>query len=109
MQDIRIERWAHTLVHYCLYVKPEEIVAIHATPLASPLVEAVYRELLQMGAHPLPVIELENLEEVLLREGNDAQLTTPSPLVSTLAEHINARLTIGSQSNTKALSGVDPA
>src|SRR5437870_484227 len=109
MQDIRIERWAHALVHYCLSVKPGETVAIHATPLALPLIEAVYRELLQVGALPLPVIELENLEEVLLREGNDAQLTTSSPILSTLTEHINARLTIGSHSNTKALSGIDPA
>jgi aminopeptidase len=109
MQDIRIERWAHALVHYCLSVKPGETVAIHATPLALPLIEAVYRELLQVGAYPLPVIELENLEEVLLREGNDDQLTMPSPILSALAEHIDARLTIGSHSNTKALSGVDPA
>ena len=41
MQDIRIERWAHTLVHYCLYVRAEETVSIRATPLAAPLVEAV--------------------------------------------------------------------
>jgi aminopeptidase len=109
MQDIRIERWARTLVHYCLCAKSGETVAIHATPLASPLVEAVYRELLQVGAYPIPMIELENLEEILLYEGNEVQLTTPSPLVSTLAKHIDARLTIGSQSNTKALSGIDPA
>src|SRR5216683_1568242 len=75
MQDIRIERWAHTLVHYSLYVKPGETVAIRATPLAAPLVEAVYREVLRVGAQPLPLIELENLEEILLRQGNDAQLT----------------------------------
>ncbi len=109
MQDVRIERWAHTLVHYCLYVKSGETVTIHATPLASPLMEAVYRELLQVGAYPIPMIELENLEEILLCEGNDAHLAAPSPLASTLARYIDARLTIGSQSNTKALSGIDPA
>src|SRR5437763_5180392 len=109
MQDIRIERWAHALVHYCLSTKPGETVAIQATPLALPLIEAVYRELLQVGAYPLPLIELENLEEVLLREGNEAQLTRHSPIGSALAEHINARLTIGSQSNPKASSGVDAA
>ena len=63
MQDIRIERWAHTLVHYCLYVKEGETVAIRATPLAAPLVEAVYRELLRVGAYPLPLIELEKLRK----------------------------------------------
>jgi aminopeptidase len=108
MQDIRIERWAHTLVHYCLYVKAGETVAIMATPDATPLIEAVYHELLKVGAHPLPIIDLEHLNEILLREGNDAQLTKISPLVSTLADVADARLFIASSNNTKALSGVDP-
>jgi aminopeptidase len=64
MQDIRIERWAHTLVHYCLYLKAGETVAIRATPLAAPLIEAVYREVMHVGAHPLPLIEMESLEEI---------------------------------------------
>jgi aminopeptidase len=108
MQDIRIERWAHTLVHYSLSVKAGETLAIHATPLAAPLVEAVYGEVLRVGAYPVPLIELENLEEILLRQGNDAQLTKVSPVSSALVESASARLSIGSRSNTKALSGVEP-
>ncbi len=108
MQDIRIERWAHTLIHYSLSVKAGETIAIHATPLAAPLVEAVYREILHTGAHPVPLIDLENLEEILLRQGSDAQLTKISPVSSTLVESVDARLSIGSRSNTKALSGVGP-
>lgn len=109
MQDIRIERWAHTLVHYSLYVKAGDVVAIYATPVAAPLIEAVYHELLRAGAYPLPMIDLENLDEILLREGSDEQLLTPSPIASVLAEQINARLTISSRSNTRALSGIDPS
>ena len=55
MQDIRIERWAHTLVHYCLYVKAGETVAIRATPLAALLVEAVFQELVSGPADGLCV------------------------------------------------------
>ena len=109
MQDIRIERWAHTLIHYSLSVKAGETIAIHATPLAAPLVEAVYREILRTDAHPVPLIDLENLEEILLRQGSDAQLTKISPVSSALVESVDARLSIGSRSNTKALSGVEPA
>jgi aminopeptidase len=109
MYDVRIERWAHTLVHYALYVKAGETVAIQAMPVAAPLVEAVYHELLKIGAHPLPIINLEHFEEMLLREGNDAQLTKISPITSTMAESADARLFISSSNNTKALSGVDPA
>jgi aminopeptidase len=109
MQDTRIARWAHTLVHYSLSVKLGETVAIYATPLAAPLIEAVYREILSVGAYPLPMIELENLEEILLREGNEKQLTTPSLTSPIIAEHVDARLTISSRSNTNALSSIDPA
>ncbi|HTI15640.1 MAG TPA: aminopeptidase [Dictyobacter sp.] len=108
MNDIRIERWAYTLVHYCLYLKPGDILAIYATPVATPLIEAVYREALKVGAQPVPVIEIESLEEILLREGNDEQLTTLSPVAETLVHHANARLVIHSQSNPRALSTVDP-
>src|SRR5436305_10514483 len=92
MQDIRIERWARTLVHYSLYIKAGDTVAIHATPLAAPLVEAVYRELLSVGAHPLPFIELESLEEILLREGNEQQLTKKSIVQAAAVEQSDARL-----------------
>src|SRR5947209_6825463 len=109
MQDIRIERWAHTLVHYSLSVKAKETIAIHATPLAAPLVEAIYREILRAGAHPIPLIDLESLEEILLRQGSDAQLTKISPISSALVDNVDARLSIGSRSNPKALSGVEPA
>jgi len=108
MQDIRIERWARTLVNYSLYVKAGDVVAINATPAAAPLVEAVYREILRVGAHPLPQISLESLHEILLREGNDAQLTMLSPSAEVLAERVNAQLTISSSENTKALSGIRP-
>jgi aminopeptidase len=109
MQDIRIARWAHTLVNYSLAVKPDDVVAIYATPLAAPLIEAVYHEVLRVGGHPLTLISLESLDEILLREGNDAQLTFASPFQEALIERVNARLSISSSSNTRALSDVDPA
>ncbi len=109
MQDIRLERWAKALIEYSLYIKQGETVAILATPEALPLVEAVYREVLRIGAHPLPMFNIESLEEILLRQGDDAQLTWASPVQNIIAEQVNARLHILSSSNTKALSNVDPA
>ncbi|GAC1400288.1 MAG: aminopeptidase [Ktedonobacteraceae bacterium] len=108
MQDIRIERWARTLVNYSLYVKAGDVVAINATPAATPLIEAVYREVLRVGAYPLPQISLESLQEILLREGNDSQLTKPALTAEALAAHVNAQLTIYSSENTKALNGIKP-
>ncbi len=109
MADPRIQRWAETLTHYCLYIQPGETVLIQATELAAPLVRAVYREILRAGGHPLPRIILPELTEILLKEGSDAQITYHSPIDAALAETVNARLTISSEVNVRALANVDPA
>jgi aminopeptidase len=109
MHDIRIERWAHTLVHYCLSLKEGDNVSIHATPLAAPLIEAIYREALRVGAHPIPMITLESLDEILLQEGSPEQIERSYQLLGAIAPQIHARLTIASEGNTKALNNIDPA
>lgn len=106
--DPRIDRWAKTLVRYCLAVQPGQLITIAATPAAEPLVRAVYREVLRAGGHPVPQIHLPSLTEVALEEGSDEQLTWISPTDRLLAERADARLTISSETNTRRLSGVDP-
>lgn len=109
MHDIRLERWAHTLVHYCLSLKEGENVSIHATSLAAPLIETVYREVLRAGANPLPFVTLEHLDEILLQEASPRQIEQSYQLVNAIAPRIDARLSILSEGNTKALTNVDPA
>jgi aminopeptidase len=108
MQDIRITRWAHTLVHYCLSVKSGETVAIFSTSLAQPLIAAVYQEILRLGAHPVPVISLPSLSEIFLREANDEQLSRPPLVTESIIEKIDARLAIMAEENTRELSGASP-
>jgi aminopeptidase len=107
--DPRIERWARTLVGYCLEVQPGETVLINAGPAAEPLVREVYREVLRAGGHPIPRIILADLQEILLREGNDEQLAFVDPALELLYERVNCRLMIQSVVNPRYLSNVDPA
>jgi aminopeptidase len=109
MGDIRIDRWAHALVHYCLSVKEGEHVAIRATPLATPLIEAVYREVLRVGAHPIPLLNLPHLDEILLQEGNSDQFEQIFQVQEAIAPHLDAQLTIKSEENTKALMNIPAA
>lgn len=109
MQDIRIKRWAHTLVHYALYLKEHESVVISSNPQALPLIEAVYSEVLRIGAYPIVVLNDESLDEILLREGNEEQLTKMSPATVAALEQANAQLRINASDNPRALNGVDPA
>lgn len=109
MQDQRIARWAHTLVHYCLSVQAGEIVGLQSCPLAMPLVEAVYREIVQAGASPLLLLSVERLDEILLREGNNEQVCRSARLQEVLAEEVDAILSIRAEENTRSLSAISPA
>jgi aminopeptidase len=109
MHDRRIERWAHTLVHYCLALKEGENVIIGATPLATPLIEAFYREALRVGANPVSSIELERLNEIFLQEASPSQMKSGFQLLEAALPKIDAQLVIKSEGNTKTLVNIDPA
>ena len=109
MTDPRIAKWARVLVDYSLAVQPEQLVVIGGTPLAAPLIREVYRLVLERGAHPVVQVALPGLAEIMFRVANDQQLTFVSPDERLGPEQADALLRILSDSNTKALTGVDPA
>jgi aminopeptidase len=106
--DPRISRWAKTLVNYCLEVQPGQTVMVMSTPLAEPLITEVYREVLRAGGHPIVRAEVPGLQEILFKEGNDAQLGWVDPTQKLLTETLDARLYIQASANTRSLAGVDP-
>ena len=53
MRDPRIEKLAQVLVHYSTQVQPGQLVRIMGDPVAMPLLEAVYEQVVQAGAHPV--------------------------------------------------------
>ncbi|HLY30476.1 MAG TPA: aminopeptidase [Ktedonobacterales bacterium] len=106
--DQRMNRWAKTLVGYCLEVQPGEAVAIHATPAAEPLITEVSREILRAGGHPVPIITLPGVREALLRDGNEEQLGWIDPATRAVVEHVKVRLNIMSETNTRQFTGIDP-
>jgi aminopeptidase len=107
--DPRVERWAQTLVGYCLNVQPGQLVVINSTPLAEPLIVATYREVLRAGAHPVVRLQMAELQRLLLAEGSDEQLAWINPGDRAEIEHANATLGISASPNTRALTDVDPA
>lgn len=109
MTDPRITQWATVLVDYSLAVQPEQLVVISGTPLAAPLIREVYRLVLKRGAYPVVQLTLPGLAEILFKTANDRQLTFISPDERLGPEQADALLRILSESNTKALTGIDPS
>lgn len=108
MADPRVARWGEVLARYSLGLQPGHTLAIQAPPAAAPLVRAVYRAALRLGAHPIVQLSLPDLNEILLKAASDEQLQWVSPLETLVLERFDATLNILAQTNTRALTGIDP-
>lgn len=107
MTDPRLTKWADTLVHYSLYLKPDEQVLIRVDEAAIPLAKEVYRAALAAGAHPHVQVVVDGLDEIFLTTATDTQLEWVSPLRLSEYETIDALCAIVAPANTSALSGVE--
>ena len=102
MMDQRIAKLADVLVNYSVAVKPGELVAIQAAPVAEPLVVALYAAVLRAGGHPTVRLAPDVLAELLLKHGSEEQLKYISPLAQHEVETIDVRIGIWAETNTKA-------
>jgi len=107
MTDPRLMKWADTLVHYSLYLKPDEQVLIRVDEVAIPLAKEVYRAALAAGAHPHVQVLVDGLDEIFLTTATDRQLEWVSPIRKFEYETIDALCAIVAPTNTSALSGVE--
>lgn len=108
MTDTRARKFAQILVDHSTKVGPEDRVAITATTAAEPLVRALYELVLIRGGHPHLILDFPGMDEVLFAHASDQQLEFV-PLFHKLAfEDFDVLIKIRSESNTRALSSVDP-
>lgn len=107
--DIRIERVAQVLVDYSVGVKPGEWVALRGGPAAEPMLRAIYRRILEAGAHPQLVMAPSWETYTFLKHASDEQLDFISPTQKLLVDKIDVSISVWSDTNTKSLSNIDPA
>jgi aminopeptidase len=109
MPDLRIVNLARTIVDYSTQIKAGDKVFITAMPIAAPLVQEIYRLIVQRGAHPQPLIEMPGLQPIFFEYANDDQLSHLPPVMQYVIENYDVRIAISSQTNTRELSAVPPA
>ena len=109
MIDPCTKNLARILVHYSTKIKPKDRVCIVGQPFAAPLILEVYREVLHAGGFPQSLITIDGLEYLFYSLANDEQLQYVSPFTKMVYEEFEAMIGIGSQSNTRALSNIDPS
>jgi aminopeptidase len=109
MSDSRLVRFADVLVGYCAEVREGDLVTVESMSLASPLLQEIYRGVLEAGGHPLPRISIEGMTETLLKHGNDEQLDWLNPARVDDIETVDVRIAVTAPKNTRRLTTVDPA
>ncbi|HET8627772.1 MAG TPA: aminopeptidase [Thermomicrobiales bacterium] len=109
LTDPRIAKMAEVLIRYSLDTRPGDLLTIEGQPIAAPLIRECYRQALLAGAHPHVDLTLPGLAEIFYQIAGDAQLEFVSPRAKLIMDTFDARLSILSDVNTKALSGADPA
>ena len=108
MRDPRVARLGELIVSYSLGLEKGQILRVDVPPVAAPLAVELYRAALAAGGHPYANVEPEQLQEILVKKGNDEQLEFLSPIATAEVEFVDAIVTIWSESNTRALSRVPP-
>lgn len=106
--DSRIVNQAQVLVDYSANVQPGDTLAIRSTPLAQPLIEAIYTRALERGGHPAAFLEPARLDELLLKLGSDEQLRRPPFFLEAAVPVFDHVITIQAPENTRYAGGADP-
>jgi aminopeptidase len=109
MADPRVEVVARILVDYSVAIQPGEFVQIEGTPEGAPLLLAVYQRVLERGGHPWLRLSLDDAAEIFYKYASDEQLDYVPNVLRQLVEEADAQIAIWTETNTKALTNVDPA
>lgn len=106
--DPRVKKLAELLVHYSLKLKRNQLVKIRGEVASMPLIKAIYKEALDVGAYPYTTIDIPDCDEAFLKQGSNQQLSFINPISKLEINKIDAYVSIWGGENTKYLSGVDP-
>ncbi|MHA1240804.1 MAG: aminopeptidase [Promethearchaeota archaeon] len=102
------EKLAKLAVNYAVDVKKGQRVAVVGPTLAKELFQAIYAEILKVGAHPTLIPDVEGSQELLYKYGSDEQLEYVDTLQKMVISEFDCLISIFADYNQKKLSLVDP-
>lgn len=108
MADQRIEKFARLLVDYCTRLIPGDRVIIEASTAALPMVQELYKQIVERGAYPYLQLTFPEQQEIFYTYMPEARLRHKDEFMAYAYENFEARIRLWSETNTKAMSHVDP-
>jgi len=108
VRDPRLDKLADVIVRYSTGVKKGQLVRLQGEPVALPLLEALYEKIIQAGAHVHFNCAPDSLADIFFEHATPAQLEYVSPISKYMIRHIDVSIGLWAETNTKAMSNVDP-
>lgn len=104
-----LNRYAHLIVHYCLYLKEGETLYISSTTAAEPLIKEVYKEATKAGAMVEVGMSFEEQNKVFLDLASEEQLNYESPILKHIMNNFDAYLVIRAPYNLRENNNINLA
>jgi aminopeptidase len=104
-----IDAFAALLCDYCIEAQPGQQVVVRSTSLATPLLLALQRALLEREAWPILRVSLPGQDEAFWSTARDVHLDAFAAVELLEAENTDASIAIQAPENTRALVAVDPS
>ena len=108
MRDPRVDKLADLLVEYSVEVEPKQKVLIHGEAGGEPLMAAVFRKCLKVGAYPFVVPYTHDWIESIMRYASTEQYGAVYAPFREMYKTYDARVRILGEENTRELSQFDP-
>lgn len=109
MPETNLQKLARIFVDHSTHVQPGDLVAIETVTVAEPLVKEIYDLVLQRGGHPHILLHLQDEDSIFFSRANDSQLDFTPTFQQIVTEKFDVYIRARAETNTRALSGVDPA
>ena len=107
LTQLHLDRWAEVLVRHATKVRPGNVIRINAQSAAEPLLEAVYRKVLEAGGNPVVNCRPDFLGEAFYELANNDQLDWTNPFTLHETQHIDASINIAATTNLRSLDKFD--
>lgn len=107
MHDPRLRKMAQVIVRYSLNVQESNRVWMTGESAGLPLMEAIYEELIKVGAHVKTTVIPAGWDEIFFRYASPQQLQHTCPFTLNEASLCDHRIRVCGPTNTRGLSNID--
>ena len=113
MSDLRVQKYARILVEHSARVAPGDRILIEGTTAAEPLVRELFRQILERGGIPHPMVYLPGMmpfsqDDLYLKYAKDSQLDFTPTFLKLAYDQFEGRIRVHSSTNTRGATNIDP-